>query len=348
MNIPSPIVELFVKYLQDRCTADEVKELLKYFEVEENEEILRSLIRAELDFAHQGDITNSKEDEVLLKIKSVLISEIKQNHEQDQLKRSISIHRWLRICAVWLVVAGSSAFLVNHFYTDIKGYFHSEKLYTTVTRAGERKLLTLSDGTKIWLSPSSSLVYPDQLTGNLREVKLEGEAFFEVAKDKEHPFIIHSRRMDTRVVGTSFNIQSFKAQKNSTVTVVTGTVKVSAFDAAHVKQKEVTVTPNQRSQFDNKNGSLTSMDYPNAKQMLKRKDGILNYDGTPVQDVVADFSRYYKLPIVIESKSKNCLCYGEFDTNRPINIVLEQLAAAINAKIIIQKDKYILKGGCEE
>lgn len=345
MNIPSPIVDLFVKYLQDRCTADEVKELIKYFEIEENEEILRSLIRAELDFAHQGEIAHSNEDAVLLKVKSALHHEIKENHEQH---RPIFITKWVKICAVWLVVACSTALLFGHFYTDIKGYFHPVKLFTMVTRAGERKSLTLSDGTKIWLSPSSSLEYPDQLTGNLREVKLEGEAFFEVAKDKKHPFIIHSGRLDTRVVGTSFNIQSFKAQTNSTVTVVTGIVKVSAFDAAHIKQKEVTLTPNKRSQFDNKNGNLTSIDYPNAKQMLKRKDGILNYDGTSVQDVVADFSRYYKLPIIAESKSKNCLCYGEFDTNRPVNIVLEQLAAAINAKIIIQNEKYILKGGCEE
>jgi len=346
LNNPSPIVDLFVKYLQDRCTADEVKELLKYFEIEDNEEILRSLIRAELDFVHQGEITDSNEDAVLLKVKSALLHEIKENHDQH---RPIFITNWVKICAVWLVVACSTALLFGHFYTDIKGYFHPVKQFTMVTRAGERKSLTLSDGTKIWLSPSSSLEYPDRLIGNLREVKLEGEAFFEVAKDKKHPFIIHSDRMDTRVVGTSFNIQSYKQQQQAyTVTVVTGIVKVSALSSSGVKTGTVVLKPNQRSLFDNQNGSLTSIDYPDAKQLLKRKEGILNYDGAPVQEVVADFARYYKLPIVIQSKSTNCLCYGEFNTNKPVNIVLEQLAAAINAKIIIQKDRYILKGGCEE
>jgi len=347
LNNSLPIVELFVKYLQGQCSADEVKQLLKYFEIEENEEILRSLIRAELDFKHHGDITDSKENAVLFKIKSVLISEIKQNPEQHRVKRMSPRLKWAKICAVCLILLGSAILLLAHV-NDMMSYFHPVKLLTVVTRQGERKFLVLTDGTKIWLSPSSSLEYPDQLTGNLREVKLEGEAFFEVAKDKKHPFVIHSDRMDTRVVGTSFNIQSYTTQINYTVTVVTGIVKVSALNALHVKQKEVTLSPNQGSQFDNKNGSLTRMDCPNAKQMLKRKDGILNYDGAPVQDVIADLSRYYKFPIVIESKSKNCLCYGEFDTNRPVNMVLEQLAAAIDAKIIIQKDKYVLKGGCEE
>ena len=209
-------------------------------------------------------------------------------------------------------------------------------------------MLQLADGTKIWLSPSSSLEYPGQFIGNLREVKLEGEAFFEVAKDNTHPFIIHSDRMDTRVVGTSFTIRSYKGQAKSDVTVVTGIVRVSSQTASGTKQVEVVLKPNQRAIFNHSNGLLTSENYLNAGQMLKRKEGVLTYDGAPVQEVMADFSRYYNLQIAIESKSKNCLCYGEFDTTKPVNIVLEQLAAAINAKIVVKRDKYIIKGGCEE
>jgi ferric-dicitrate binding protein FerR (iron transport regulator) len=73
----------------------------------------------------------------------------------------------------------------------------------------------LYDGTKIWLSPSSALQYQDQLVNSLREVTLDGEAFFEVAKDKKHPFIIHSGRMQTEVVGTSFNIKSYSTMTNA-------------------------------------------------------------------------------------------------------------------------------------
>ena len=345
MNTPSPIVKLFVKYLRDQCTAEEIKELSLYFENEENEAVLKSLIRAELDFAHQGAIVDSKEDAALLKIRSALLAQIKEDRKP---RRPVFIPRWLKICAVWLVIAGSTAVLAGHFYTAIEGYFHPAKLYTMVTRPGERKSLTLADGTKIWLSPSSALEYPDRLTGNLREVKLEGEAFFEVAKDKKHPFIIHSDRMDTRVVGTSFTIQSYKHQPAYTVTVVTGTVNVSALSPSGDKTATVVLKPNQRSRLDNQSGALASTNYPAAGQMLKRKDGILSYDGAPVQEVIADFARYYKVRIVVESKSMNCLCYGEFNTNRPAKIVLEQLAAAINAELVIQKDWYILKGGCEE
>ena len=336
----SPLVELFVKYLQDKCTPDEIKRLMQHFNSEENEVQLRQLIRAELEFTHQGQISDSKEEAILLKVKSNLITEIGEKRKD----RSRYIPAWLKIAAFWLLVAGGSGVLLSHFWRQ-----RAPVKFTVVkTLPGQRLNIALSDGTKIWLSPSSTLEYPDQLIGNSREVKLEGEAFFKVAKDRAHPFIIHSDHMDTRVVGTSFNVQSFKGQPDYTVTVVTGIVRVSGFNSSKQGQKTVVLKPDQQSRFNSKTGKIISVAYPDAKQMLERKDGILNYDSAPVEQIVSDFTRYYGLEIVINSHSKNCLFSGEFDCNRPVNIVLEQLATGINAKVIVQKNKYILKGGCEE
>jgi transmembrane sensor len=344
----SAIIELFVKYLQNRCLPDEVKQLLKYFETEQDEESLRHLINAELNLEQQGAITNSREDAVLLKIKSALIAEIRQDNEQQSHKVPPIIPGWLKVVAFWLIVSALAAVLFNNFLFTIKKTAAPVKLSIINTAQFERKKIVLFDGTRIWLSPSSTLEFPDQLIGNFREIKLEGEAFFEVAKDKIHPFIIHSDHMDTKVVGTSFDIQSYKAQRHYKVTVVTGIVKVSAVNLVNSRVDDVTLHPNQQSQFDKQNGTLKSIEYPNAQMMLKRKDGILNYDSASVNDVVSDFSRYYNLQIDMESKSKSCLFSGEFDTKRPIAIVLEQLAVAINAKVIFQDSRYILKGGCSE
>jgi ferric-dicitrate binding protein FerR (iron transport regulator) len=254
------------------------------------------------------------------------------------------MYTWLKVCAA-LLIFGCSALVYWHISqkTDQR-----QQLKQAVTQPGERKLLQLSDGTKIWLCPSSSLQYPDQLTGNYREVKLEGEAFFEVAKDKVHPFIIHSGRMQTQVVGTSFNIQAYKKQDKLSVTVVTGIVKVTGTATLGSPSAQVMLKPNQRALFNPNTGSLTGENYPDAQQMLKRKDGILTYNGTPIQKVIADFSLFYNLSIELKNNSTGCLCYGEFNTNKPVNIVLEQLAAAINGKVIFEKNRYILKGGCDE
>nr|WP_256484245.1 FecR domain-containing protein [Mucilaginibacter flavidus] len=241
----------------------------------------------------------------------------------------------------------STLLLFNQYIKERNKSRNLKQLLHLSTQPGEKQMLQLYDGTKIWLSPSSSLEYQDQLIGNYREVKLEGEAFFEVAKDKKHPFIIHTGQVQTEVVGTSFNIRAFK-QNKVTVTVVTGIVKVSVWSATNLKIKQVTLKPNQSADFTKETRTLKTNSVPNIQTEIKRKDGILTYNGTPVPEVIANFRRYYNLSIELENKSAQCLCYGEFDTTKPINIVLDQLAAAINAKVVYKNERYILQGGCDD
>lgn len=348
MDNHSPLYNLFVKYLEGKCSPKEIRQLLLYFDDSEHEDVLESLIRAELGFNNSERTDERKINAAVTRVKSIIGHEIKARsnvNKNEKLKGKFNIQRWMKIAALWLVFITSGLLIVNYY---INHRVTSPIFRVAVTQPMERRVIHLFDGTKVWLSPSSSLEYQDQLIGNFREVKLEGEAFFEVAKDKIHPFIIHSQRMDTRVVGTSFNIQSYKDQSKFSVTVVTGIVKVSGYNTSHKILKEVTLKPLEKSYLDIKNNTLTAVECPNAIQMLKRKEGVLTYDGMPVSEVIQDFSRFYNAKIVIESKSRGCLCYGEFNTTRPLNIVLEQLALAINAKVFAEGDKIILKGGCED
>ncbi|QSB25678.1 FecR family protein [Flavobacterium sp. CLA17] len=126
------------------------------------------------------------------------------------------------------------------------GFFYKpnvsiEKQLTFKT-ASSPKSIRLSDGTKIYLAANSSFQYPAQFKGDERTVSLlKGNAFFEVAKDKKHPFIIHSGPIKTRVVGTSFHIQFSKSKCE--VLVVTGKVNVSS------KDQSVDLVPNQEALF---------------------------------------------------------------------------------------------------
>ena len=138
---------------------------------------------------------------------------------------------WRKIAAAILVLLTTGAILlfvakpsVNQ--SDIVTY--SQK----GTDAGQRLELKLSDGSVVFLNANSALKYPDKFTGERREVFLEGEAFFQVAKDPAHPFIIHTNSVDTRVLGTSFNVN---AKADSTiVSVVTGKVQVSRGDLSEI------------------------------------------------------------------------------------------------------------------
>jgi len=128
--------------------------------------------------------------------------------------------RWaVAACAALLlsVVAYEVLFTENLF---------PEKTIITQTFPNDVRLLRLPDGTRVWINENSKLEYPEVFSGKQRKVTLTGEAFFEVKRDTSKPFIIHSGRIETTVLGTSFNIMAYNG-KAPVVAVRTGKVKVA-------------------------------------------------------------------------------------------------------------------------
>ncbi|SDF45652.1 FecR family protein [Mucilaginibacter pineti] len=345
------ITTLFNKYIAVQCSPDEIKELFKLLNKKENEKLFNLLIGNELSKDTLAPLNAEQEDKAIINVKSVLLSEIRSQVPSKAIKIKSpfrSNNTWLKVAALWLVIGSATMFLLyRHFSDRYDGQIrrHTRQL---VTKNGQRKFIQLFDGTKVWLSPSSSLNYADQLINNFREVSLDGEAFFEVAKDKKHPFIIHSGRMQTQVVGTSFNVKSYSKQNIYNVTVVTGIVRVSMLSAKKEKLSEVILKPKEQAVFNNLQATLSDKSVTTFAPVVKKRDGILSYDGIPVPEVVADFRRYYNQSIELENKSATCLCYGEFDTSKPIDIVLRQLAAAVGATVRQTDKGYFLEGGCSD
>lgn len=136
----------------------------------------------------------------------------------------------LKKLSLWKPVAAAAAVLVViagsiWLNTSIKRP-HQLVFEETFTHAGERKIITLSDGSIVSLNNDSELKYPRRFGDTLREVYLEGEAFFEVAKNKEKPFVVKTEKLNIRVLGTSFNVRHYQVDKNIEVVVATGKVGV--------------------------------------------------------------------------------------------------------------------------
>ena len=132
------------------------------------------------------------------------------------------------IAAVILAFVGVGVF----FYTS--GYvFKTAKntvLELTTTPSREKSKIYLTDGTVVTLNSETTLKYPPSFSGQTREVFLSGEAFFEVAKDHEHPFIVHAGKMSIKVLGTAFNVKSYKYDVTSETTIIRGAIEVTLSD----------------------------------------------------------------------------------------------------------------------
>lgn len=116
-------------------------------------------------------------------------------------------------------------------------------LNEVVTANGSRTHLTLPDGTKVWLNAGSRLTYDKTYGSGRREISLAGEAFFDVANNPQQPFVIHTPRMDVRVLGTSFNVKSYTADKTTEATLVRGSIAVSIKNRP---DETIILKPNQK------------------------------------------------------------------------------------------------------
>jgi len=124
-----------------------------------------------------------------------------------------------------------------------KSKTNSNDFYTISTKAGEKKKITLPDSTEVWLNADSRLEYPAGFkSDSIRTVTFTGEAYFKVRHDEKHPFIIHTKKMEIRDIGTEFNVKSYPDEALEEATLVSGIIEVSL----HTNERRILLKPNEK------------------------------------------------------------------------------------------------------
>ncbi|MDR1562869.1 MAG: FecR domain-containing protein [Dysgonamonadaceae bacterium] len=166
---------------------------------------------------------------------------------------------------------------------------------TEKTATGEIRQIHLPDGTSVWLNDRTSLRYDGHFGNKSREVILEGEAFFDVARDTERPFIVHAGATNTQVLGTSFNIKSYPDERQQ-ITVATGQVSVEILFNESRQYREL--HPSGRLEFD-PDRKTVSQHQVNVKNLTAWRDNKLVFDRLPLRDVAKILERKYGVSIRI-------------------------------------------------
>lgn len=165
----------------------------------------------------------------------------------------------------------------------------------------ENKVIQLSDGTKVWLNSSSKLEYPQAFDASTpREVSLTGEAFFEVTKAADWPFVVHTGAVKTTVLGTAFNIKAYPGMQNISVSVKHGKVAVSKDNqtlATLESNQELRVALGQNTPTPTEEITLSS------KVAGKWKDGYLDYEDETIASVIADLERFYGISVNLRDET---------------------------------------------
>ncbi|MFK7809301.1 MAG: FecR family protein [Saprospiraceae bacterium] len=243
----------------------------------------------------------------------------------------------LRIAAsvLFLVLAG---FLLKQYLgagTEWRDHFAEER---------SPEAVELADGTKVWVNAGSKLSYPEAFDGKERIVKLKGEAFFDVAKDAAHPFLIETATGTVRVLGTSFNVRDFTNEESMSVDVVTGKVRVAIEETG----KTVDLIKNQQAVYQRKAKKLSKLE-STSKNYAAWHTRKLTFSNNTLAEALQQIEKVYAVKIKTENNAlKQCPISSNFNQFE-IDDLLENIGLLFGAEVKKEgTGNYVLVGGgCE-
>lgn len=212
----------------------------------------------------------------------------------------------------------------------------SEKMNTLSTAKGETYIITLPDKSKVWLNSASSLTYSAALTDHgIRKVKLEGEAYFEISKDKSHPFIVATKRQQTEVLGTHFNINSYADEQSEKTTLLEGSVKVSSLSAAAQTGEDSILKPGQQAVLNPKGNIMVQQ--VSVNDAVAWKNGKFVFDNESIESIMRRLVRWYDLDVVYENEAvKNIPFTGSISRYDDISKILDKITYTQNIHFKIE------------
>ncbi|MCB6972297.1 MULTISPECIES: FecR family protein [Butyricimonas] len=224
-------------------------------------------------------------------------------------------------------------------YQDTAGKVPTDSLMynvVTVPKGGEYQLV-LSDGTQVYLNSMTRIRYPVRFTGDTRDVELEGEAYFEVARNEGKPFVVRTACYDVTVLGTQFNVAAYRNDNMTSTTLVQGAVEVSGKGITEARRLRV----DERFVLDKVTGKVT-VEKVDVSYDTAWKDGKFRFRDVRLEDIMRDVERWYDVTVEYDGDEVKDFRFGfnmsRHETIEPLLRIFE-----LNGKVEIERNGNILK-----
>ncbi len=362
---------LISKFLQNQCSVSEIDALQKW--MDEKPENLQYFMQMKTLW-DSVEIKNNPDKLNIHQSWNKFNQNLKQK-EKTSLKISTEnkiagLKFFLRIAALVLISFGLSWTIFYTYYGN--AIQTSDGMLELKVPRGSKSILKLADGTTIWLNSETTIRYPDKFSNKQRDVYIEGEAFFEVAKNKKWPFKVHTSDIDIIVLGTSFNVKSYPDEGTIETTLEEGSILIEK-KAKSGKKQYISLKPNQRVTLVKGNGKLAldKQIHTNSKnknipkktqtKTIHRKEKFYLDENTDTQLYVAwknnqlvfknerfeslavKLERWYNVEIIIKNdKLKDYRFTGTFE-NETVEQAIAALQLTTKFDYKFEKNKIIIK-----
>jgi len=324
MNTKTKIKTKIIRFLNGEMTFEERRELELWINLkDENTRYFHSL-KSLYEATHNELNSLAQTDKEWGRFKNRIVKERKRES-----LRFVRIFQ--KVAAIMILPLLIVAFLYSskaRISTDSS--YKSNKL-VVVSPLGEKSQIILPDSTKVWLNSDSKLTYSDFGGDGTRTVHLEGEGFFSVTKDREHPFIVVTKDYRVKVLGTRFNVRSYPESSVSETILEEGKVIINFTDG-----RSYSLKPGQMAIAGD--GSSFSISEVNAKNLICWKNNILKINNTSVKDLVPMLERWYGVHIEIPQMS------GVADKRFTMTIKTESLHEVLQLMKYVTPLKFSIKG----
>lgn len=308
--------DIISHYLTGQCSEEELIQLNQW--IKESDENARRLFQLEEAF-HAGRFSRYENEERMARAEKRLYKVLEA--EQNKQKKVLRIRRWMHYAAVVTALV----FISTGIGVWIQQHHATRHMLVTVANEGVVKEIILPDGTKVWLNNAAVLQYPREFSETKRNVHLEGEAYFEVTKDRQRPFTVESDAMQVRVLGTSFNFKCDKHCRIAEATLIEGEIEVKG----NKEEGMVILTPGQRAELNKSSGRLT-VKQVDAKMDAVWHDNLIPFQKADIFTIAKALERFYNVKIILSPDIQSDKTYsGVLKRKSDIGSVLKSLQNSI-------------------
>lgn len=324
-------------YLSDNCSDQEKDDLLTFLAV--NDEAAKT-------FRDMSAVWALSSVPVFAKVEDSNLFRIKENISFDSTKQKPSrniLSLWVKVAAAVILLVGCNYFWYTYTENLTEVYTDAQSSYEIKVPAGSRTNIVLPDGTEVALNSGTVLRYGRGFGIRERNVTLDGEGYFRVAKNKEIPFYVNANDVQVQVVGTVFNVCAYNDDNYVMVSLLEGRVDLSASSGVVMK-----LFPNEQVFYDKATGQMKKME-TNTSKSFDWLDGGLTFDNVPFADIAHRLERKFQVKIRIESERLKVEHFsGCFNSNQNINDILREINVEKQYTWKVSGDTIFIKDKREE
>jgi ferric-dicitrate binding protein FerR (iron transport regulator) len=349
--------ELIAKKLSGEATTDELNEL---------ELLMRNNPEWQYAMQNMQDIWNLQPKEAYnsdiafeIHLQKMKTAGIEMDNFSEAEPEEIESPRTGFTKKIWIALSTAASLIIavalifnRHRHNSDKNLASSaaSNLSEVSTKIGSKSKLVLPDGTTVWLNAGSKLTYDKDYDVELREVSLSGEAFFDVVKSAGKPFIIHTERIDIRVLGTSFNVKSYPGEQTTETSLIKGKVEISIHNRPSEKiilQPNEKLIVNNQDTLHKQNNSgkttplvavenVTRLDDDSTIVETSWVDNKLVFSDTDFEEIARQMQRWYGVSIELKNEPLKKMRFSGTFTHETITQALDamKITTAFHYKII--------------